>query len=206
MEVGDNGLAQVVDHVLAQLQGQALAEVEEEVGGEGQHQKAADAPLQRRPVVGEAAVAELAEHARDGCRLAGAEEHGRAGLAAEELELRLGEELDDRRMWFSVLPVDDVSQPACSPLLGELLQFRQIAARVGSRRAQEANARRLREDAELGAASDLGRVLDLEPEAQIGLVASVATHGLAPVHALEGQLELDSEALAPDCLDHLFHQ
>ena len=48
----------------------------------------------------------------------------------------------------------------------------------GARRDEVANDGRAGEDAELGAACDLGRVLDLEPEAHVGLVGPVAEHRL----------------------------
>ena len=51
------------------------------------------------------------------------------------------------------------------------------------------------------AARDLGRVLDLEPEAKVRLVRAVAEVRLLPGHARERRLELDAAALAPDPRD-----
>ena len=70
------------------------------------------------------------------------------------------------------------------------------------RHAEEAHGLGAREDAELRAARRLGRVLDLEPEAQVGLVRAEAPVGLCVGHARERRLELDAEALAPDRGEH----
>ena len=53
----------------------------------------------------------------------------------------------------------------------------------GTRRKRTAS--RAREDAELGAARELGRVLDLEPEAKVGLVGAEAAVGLLVRHPRE---------------------
>ena len=84
------------------------------------------------------------------------------------------EELRDRRAHLAVLAEHEVREPLRAPLLRDLLELRELAARELLRDAQEAHRRGVGEDAELGAARDLGRVLDLEPEAQVGLVGAVA--------------------------------
>ena len=82
-------------------------------------------------------------------------------------ELALREELRDLRQ---------VREPLRAPLLRELLEPRLLAARERPRHDDVPDARRVLEDAELGAARDLGRVLDLHPEAEVGLVGAVAQH------------------------------
>ena len=146
------------------------------------------------------------EHARDLIRLVGPEEHGRARLGAERHELLLGQELRDRRARLTVLSVDDVRQPLRAPLLRELLEPLEIGARVLLRDGQVANRGGAREDLELRAPRELGRVLDLEPEAQVGLVGAVPEHRVGVGQPLERDLELDADRLAPDRLHHLLHQ
>ena len=73
----------------------------------------------------------------------------------------------------------------------------------GTRRKRTASAPR--EDAELRAARDLGRVLELEPEARVRLVRAEPAIGLLEGHARERRLDLDPEALAPDAGVHALH-
>src|SRR5688572_11168747 len=150
--------------------------------------------------------AERPEHPRRDRRLAGREEDRGAGLAAEERELVLGEELGDRRTHLAVLRVDEVGEPLRPPLLRNLLEALELRARERLRHADEADGRCLPEDAELRAACGLGRVLDLEPEAQVGLVASEARLRLGVGHALERRRELVADPLAPDCGAHPLHE
>ena len=91
-------------------------------------------------------------------------------------------------------------------MLRERLQLVELAARERLRHAQEAHGLSAREDAELRAARELGRVLELEPVAQVGLVGAEAAVGLGVGHAREGRVELDSQRLAPDRLHHPLHQ
>ena len=152
------------------------------------------------------AVAQRPEHARDLVGLVGAEEHRRARIGAEGRELGLREELRDRRPRLSVLAVDDVREPLRPPLLREGLELLEIGPRVFLRHGEVADGRRAGEDLELGAPRELGRVLDLEAEAQVGLVRAVAEHRVRIGHALERRLELDTDRLAPDLANHLLHQ
>ena len=102
------------------------------------------------------------------------------GSPAKRGELRLGEELRDRRAHLARLVGDHVGEPLRAPLLRELLERVELGARERLRRADEADRLGAREDAELRAARRLGRVLELEPEAQVGLVGAEAAVGLRP--------------------------
>ena len=128
-----------------------------------------------------------------------------AGLAAEDGQLLLGEELRDRRAHLALLVVDEVGEPLRPPLLRELLELRQVAAAELLRHAQEPHGLGALEDAELGAARHLGRVLELEPEARVRLVGAEAAVGLLERHPRERRLDLDPEALAPDARVHPLH-
>ena len=103
-----------------------------------------------------------------------------AGIAAEEGELVLGQELGDRRADLAFLVEHEIGQPLRPPLLGERLEPVELGPRELLRDADEAHGGRIGEDAELGVARELGRVLDLELEAQIGLVRAVAVVRLLP--------------------------
>ena len=146
-----------------------------------------------------------AEHARGRRPGVGGEENGRRGLAAEGGQLLLREELRDRRAHLALLVVDEVREPFRPPLLGQLLELREVAAAELLRHAQEAHRVRAAEDAELRAARHLGRVLDLEPEARVGLVGAEAAIGLLEGHPRERRLDLDPQALAPDPRVHPLH-
>ena len=144
--------------------------------------------------------AQKAEHLRDHRRLVSDEERGRPRLG-ECVELLVGEELRDRRRDLAVGAEDDVGEPLRAPRLGHVLELLDLPAGELARHAQVPDGGRVREDAEAGAARQLGRVLDLEAEAQVGLVAPEPERRLLPAHAREGRLELDSEELAPDAHD-----
>ena len=118
----------------------------------------------------------------------------------------LGEELRDRRAHLPLLVEDEIREPLRPPLLRELLELREVAAGVRLRHAQEAHGIGTLEDAELGAAGDLGRVLELEREARVRLVGAEAPVGLGEGHPRERRLDLDPEALAPDPRVHLLHR
>src|SRR5262249_39002062 len=60
--------------------------------------------------------------------------------------------------------------------------------------------RRVREDAELRATCLLGRLLDFEPEAEIGAVDAEAERRFVVRHARERRAQLDADALPPDAL------
>ena len=93
---------------------------------------------------------------------------GRAfGHAERRSSSRSDEELRDLR---------EVREALRPPLLRERLEPSVLGARERLRDDEVANAGRVREDAELGAARHLGRVLDLHPEPEVGLVASVLRH------------------------------
>ena len=134
------------------------------------------------------------------------EQHGRSGIAAELRQLRLGEELRDRRADLPLLVEDEIRKALRPPLLRELLELREVAAGVRLRHAQEAHGLGALEDAELGLARDLRRVLDLEREARVRLVGAEAAVGLGERHPRERRLDLDPEALAPDPRVHLLHR
>src|SRR5436305_7633957 len=68
------------------------------------------------------------------------------------------------------------------------------------RDAEKTHSRRAREDAELGPARQLSRVLDLQAEAKIRFVGAVARLGFIPGQPLERGLDLDAETVAPDAL------
>src|SRR5205823_11516135 len=70
------------------------------------------------------------------------------------------------------------------------------------RDAQEPDRLRTGEDAELGPSRDLGRVLELEPEAEVRLVAPEPPVRLRVREPREWRLELEADALAPHRLDH----
>src|SRR5262249_37696878 len=89
----------------------------------------------------------------------------------------------------------------CAPAAHELLELRELAARQLAVDAEVAHRRRVGEDAELRVAREGGRVLDLETEAQVGLVGAVPPVGVLPLHARERRLELDPAALLPDAGD-----
>src|SRR6185312_10454013 len=102
--------------------------------------------------------------------LVGPEQDRRAGIRAERGELLFGQELRDRRARLTVLAVDDVREPFGPPFLRVLLELLEVGARVLLWNGDVANSGRSREDLELRVARQLGRVFDLEPEAEIRLV------------------------------------
>src|ERR1019366_3799627 len=78
----------------------------------------------------------------------------------------------------------------------------ELGAREGPRRDEEADGLRAGEDAELGAAGDLRRVLDLDAEAEVGLVGAEAGVRLVPGEPLEGP----GGRLAPERLERRDHR
>ena len=72
--------------------------------------------------------------------------------------------------------------------------------------ADEADGGGVREHAELGAARRLGRVLDLEAEAEVRLVAPVPRLRLRMGHAREGRRHVGADAFAPDRGAHALHE
>src|SRR5205823_8876436 len=110
-----------------------------------------------------------AEHPGDDVRLVGTEEHRRARLRADRLELRLREELQDRRARLAGLVVDDVGEALGAPALRELLEVSELGARELLRDREAPNRGRAGEDVEAGLAGRVSDVADLEPEAQVGL-------------------------------------
>ena len=107
------------------------------------------------------------------------------GGSAERLELLLGEEFRDRRAHLTRVVEDEIGETLRAPLLRELLEPLQLAARERFRRDEVADGLRAGEDPELGAARDVGRVLDLEAEADVRLVGAVAEHRVGVRHARE---------------------
>src|SRR6188472_1106840 len=148
------------------------------------------------------------EHARDRRRVAGAEQHGRAPLRAEGVELRLRQELRDRRADLAAL-VDEVREALRAPLLRDLLESLQLGPREDAGNRQEADRLGAAEDAELGAARHLGRILDLETEAQIRLVRAVAQKRIRERQPRErpcGGVAPDGrERIHDDLLEHVEH-
>ncbi len=141
----------------------------------------------------------MPEHGRRGLPVVGAEEERLSRRDPERLELVLREELGDRRADLSgLLVADEVREPLRPALLRDVLESSQLGARVRARDAQEPDGFGVCEDAELGPARELGRVLELESEACIRLVRSEPPVGLLVRHLRERRLDLDPEALAPD--------
>ncbi len=149
--------------------------------------------------------AQRAEDARGRLPRVGGEQDGGGGLAAESRQLLLGEELRDRGPHLALLVVDEVREPLRPPLLRDLLEACEIAAAELLRHAQEPHRLGAREHPELRRARDVGRVLELELEARVGLVRAEAAIGLLERHARERRLDLDPEALAPDAGVHALH-
>ena len=115
---------------------------------------------------------ETAEDACDRRLVTGCEEHRRARLASERLELALRQELRDRRPHL-VSVVHEIRETLRSPLLRDLLEPLQLGPRERLWRDEEAHGLGVREDPELGPACRLRRVLDLEPEPEVRLVRAV---------------------------------
>ena len=146
----------------------------------------------------------MAEDARrDRPRVSG-EQESLSRRDRERVELRLGQELGDggAQLAGRLVP-HQVREPLCASLLRDLLQRGQLGARERARNADEANGGRVREDPELGAACELGGVLELEPEPRVWLVGAEAPVGFLERHRRERRLDLQAEALAPDRGEHL---
>ena len=62
------------------------------------------------------------------------------------------------------------------------------------------------EGLELSALEHLGHILNLQPEAGVGLVGAEAAHGLVPRHTVEGCLHINIEHLLPEALDQALVQ
>ena len=148
---------------------------EEELPGPGRNQL--EAPREVRP--------QRAEHALDDWLGVGGDERDRAGHGSRGLaqrgDLRLGEELRDRRAHAAVGLEDQVREPLAAPLLGELGELVEVLARERARAARDAQAAHdaagcdgAGEDAELRARNRVADIADLEPVAQVGLVRAVA--------------------------------
>ena len=116
------------------------------------------------------------------------------------------EELRDRRADLAVGAEDDVREALRAPRLRLVLERLHLGPRELLRHGDVAHGLRVGEDAELGAARRLGRLLDLHPEAQVGPVDAEAQHRLVVAHPLERRLELHADALAPDAHDDPLHQ
>ena len=134
------------------------------------------------------------------------DEEQRVPRHAPPLEQLRREELRDRRADLAVLAEDEVRKALRSPRLRLVLERLHLGARELPRHGEVAHARRVREDAELGAARRVGRLLDLHPEAQVGPVDAEAEHRLVVRHAVERRGELDADALAPDANSDSLHQ
>src|SRR5262249_34912718 len=93
-----------------------------------------------------------------------------------------------------------------APLLRDLFELREVGPAQLARNAQKSDGCGTREDAELRAARDVGRVLDLEAEAEVRLVRSVPQIGLLPSQPGERRLELEAAQLAPDAREDALDQ
>ena len=60
------------------------------------------------------------------------------------------------------------------------------------------------EDLELGVLHNVGEILQLKAEAQVGLIRTEALHRLLPLHAEEGRLKIDAVELLPQTLEEAF--
>ena len=144
--------------------------------------------------------AQQAEHLGSERRRVRHEERRRPRLPKRR-ELLLGEELRDRRSDFAVLAEDDVGETLGAPRLGHVLELLDLGAAELARNAQVPDGLRVREHAELRAAGDLRRILDLQSETKVGLVRAEPELRLLPRHPGERRLELDTDRLAPDAGD-----
>ena len=145
------------------------------------------------------------EDARHFGGLAGPEQQCRS-RTGERRQQVLRQELRDRRAHLAVGAEHDRGEAACPPTLDQLLELRDLATRQFALHTEEAHGGRTREDPELGATGQLRRLLDLEAEAEIGLVRAVAAVRLLPRHAPKRRLELDAPAFPPDANDDLLDQ
>src|SRR5205823_3762624 len=127
-------------------------------------------------------------------------EHGRRRVRAKSVELLLREELRDWRADLALLVVDEIGEALRPPLLGDPFEPLEAGTCELLRDAEKTHSRRAREDAELGPARQLSRVLDLQAEAKIRFVGAVAGLGFIPGQPLERGLDLDAETVAPDAL------
>src|SRR5438094_4419240 len=118
-------------------------------------------------------------------RAVGDEEQSRSRWSEKGLDLLVREKLRDRRAHLARLVEDDVREPFRAPLLCELLELLQLAARERLRRDDVADRLGAREDSELGTTRDVGCFLNLEAEAHVWLVGAVAQHRVAIRHARE---------------------
>ncbi len=128
-------------------------------------------------------------------------------------ELRLVEELLDRRRHHAGLVDLDVGQ-ALAAVLGRVrgvlvdLLARQRGAAGDAQRGHAAVGviGRSAEHRELAVLDQLGHVDQLQRDAQVRLVRTVAAHGLGPGHARELGIELDVDDLLEDRADHAFDE
>src|SRR4029079_2682972 len=115
----------------------------------------------------------------------GHDEQEVTGLTPERVDqselLLLGPELRGRRLERAAFPHDHPDETGGAELLGP------VDERVASCTADAATVRHADalhgvglEGAELGGREHLAEVFQLEPEAQVGLVAAVALHGVVP--------------------------
>src|SRR4029079_14576515 len=109
------------------------------------------------------------------------------GLGGEAAELVLGEELRDRRADLAAV-VHEGREALGAPLLPNLFETPELRPRVRAGRDDVAHHLRVCEDAELRAARELRRVLDLEAVAKVGLVGAVTAHDIRVRQPLERRL------------------
>ena len=127
-----------------------------------------------------------------------------AGLHRERLQLLGREELRDRRPKLAASSSEgEPGETLRAALLGDLLELGDLCARERPRDADEAygrrnrRRRRTREPRVAG-----GRILELELEAQVGLVRAEAAVGLGEGHPRERHRGSRCRALAPDRREH----
>ena len=179
-----------------------------------------EAPLGLFAEQGEA-VAQLQAQRREGhvggVEVVGDEEErrprDRAHLLRDRLAQLRSEGLRERRLPAPVLldlgPAEAL-RPAVLALLDEVGELVEAAAaealEVLGRDADALDVGRLGEDREAAALDRRRDVLELQAEANVGLVVAVAGHRLGPGHPHEGARELDPEQLTPLPRDQLLHR
>ena len=119
------------------------------------HPEERERALVDQPELAAELEAERAEHPRGHRPRVGGEEQRLVGRRGERLELRLGEELRDRRADLALLVADHVGEALGAELLRALLERGELGAREHPRDAEEPHRLGAGEDAELGAARRL---------------------------------------------------
>ena len=145
---------------------------------------------------------ERAEHARRHRPRVGGEEQRLPRRRANAASSSSREELRDRRAELAVLVDDDVREPLGAPLLRELFERRELAARVrlGTRMKRTASAPAKTPNCEPRVTPVASSSSSLKRWS--GLSEPKRRSASAYVRRANGSLELDAEALVPDRFDH----